>query len=854
MAKGNSLRRIKAFTLPFAPANRLEANRWLNMATFGPATARVNLATATKTALTYLPGEEDDADKLMRIGYVAYMNEQMSDNSIIGCNDAHDIGHSLINSAGRSFNYWWFANAIHSSAAVRFKTAFALSQIFAAKRQPGIPDKEERRYYDFLLNATLSTNTNSFRKLLDDVTYSHIMAVWLTYILNKKEDVATSQQPDENYAREILQLFTLGLTQLNLDGTPILDEFGVPKPTYVKSDITNLAKVFTGIGGGELLAANATGRLTQNPSNHDLTAKTLLAYHDGSQLTIPAKTLTNLTGFFETRISPTGYAISNVTANTFQITKSDPTELLVAGGTDSGGPFAFRLSADINSTMYTCTIDGPSGAGSHVRTLARNGHGLSNGTVIYPVCFIQEDIKLALDWISNHPTVAPFISKALIKLMVCSNPTPQYVKRVATVFNNNGNGVYGDLSAVVKAIFLDAEAILPYGINPNNFGKFQTVLDKTLRTLRALRSESVGYQKESNHEGPSLKDLRLPVAVTKPTSVKDYSSFAFFATGSIMPMQTPSVFNFYRPGFTPPGTVLGELGLTSPEMQLLNLDSQITWANLVSSACDTWESSTNGGAFPTASNESVDHRTMDYTEFGLDFNPHPDGWTVTSVTGSAGNWQIEATGTLNATFVHNRQFSPMSVYFVVRTKANRVQCRFRSASVVEFKNGPNNGYSPVVGTQAQTIKLLVEIPLIEVGDVIDVASMIIRGRAGMGSQRSVDDNNFGSFLPNKGNNLFYHKVAGLTPNGSATPTEAELTPAINHIESVLLNRPMSAALKAIVVQAGQVPVTDATTSPVFTVTGAAANHYLNLIMTRAQKRARHMMAMVLVSPEYSTIR
>lgn len=87
----------------------------------------------------------------------------------------------------------------------------------------------------------------NFRNLLESVTYSRPMATMLTYNANEKASADGTTQPDENYAREIMQLFTIGLWELNADGSQRLDASGRPIPTYTNTDIRQLARAFTGL-------------------------------------------------------------------------------------------------------------------------------------------------------------------------------------------------------------------------------------------------------------------------------------------------------------------------------------------------------------------------------------------------------------------------------------------------------------------------------------------------------------------------------------------------------------------------------------------------------------------------------
>ncbi len=143
------------------------------------------------------------------------------------------------------FAFW--TNAISGSDQVRQRMAFALSQIMVVSNTGGevltdIP--QAMGYYQDILTTHALGN---YRDLLEAVTYSPAMAYYLTYLANRKGDPTTGRVPDENYAREIMQLFTIGLVELNMDGTPVLDGNGDPIETYTNADITGLAKVFTGL-------------------------------------------------------------------------------------------------------------------------------------------------------------------------------------------------------------------------------------------------------------------------------------------------------------------------------------------------------------------------------------------------------------------------------------------------------------------------------------------------------------------------------------------------------------------------------------------------------------------------------
>jgi len=140
---------------------------------------------------------------------------------------------------------------------------------------------------------------------------------------------------------------------------------------------------------------------------------------------------------------------------------------------------------------------------------------------------------------------------------VTSNPSPAYVSRVAAAFDNNGAGVRGDMRAVVRAVLLDAEARDPALAGDNRFGKLREPVLRLTAFLRAF-----GAHSDSG---------RFLVGVTDDPSRQLGQS----------PLRSPSVFNFYRPGYVPPNTQAGGLNLSVPEMQITNETTVAGYANYI---------------------------------------------------------------------------------------------------------------------------------------------------------------------------------------------------------------------------------------------------------------------------------
>ncbi|MSU47851.1 MAG: DUF1800 family protein [Opitutus sp.] len=257
----------------------VDAARFLTQATFGP----------TQTEISAFAAK----------GYQAWINEQiaqpaslhragtMADFAAINAGGVGGVNGSPNTRPGGSHRQaaWWKI-AVTGPDQLRQRTAFALSQILVASDMNGtIAQWEEgaANYYDILVKGAFG----NFRDVLEQVTVSPIMGIYLSALRNAKAVGGTT--PDENYAREIMQLFTIGLNELNPDGTLRLDPNGQPIPTYTQDTIVQTAKIFTGWG-----YASATPNATANanlfrgaaadyinpmmlwPAFHDDTAKTIV--------------------------------------------------------------------------------------------------------------------------------------------------------------------------------------------------------------------------------------------------------------------------------------------------------------------------------------------------------------------------------------------------------------------------------------------------------------------------------------------------------------------------------------------------------------------------------------------------
>jgi uncharacterized protein (DUF1800 family) len=417
-----------------------DAGRFLSQATFG---ATGDLITAVQTQ-----------------GFDAFLNEQWNApiSSHLAFVDASGVVPPTLT---QTMTAWW-THAIAGPDQLRQRVAFALSEFFVVSTRSaglgGLPEAMSA-YVDVLVRGAFG----NFRDLLEDVTLNPAMGRYLDMLRNDKANAARGTIPNENFAREILQLFSIGLYRLNLDGSLTLDSQGIPIPTYDQDAVLGLSATFTGwyfaqSGPPVWFGVTPNYRLPMInvASRHETAAKTILD------------------------------------------------DVMLAAG-QSG----------------------------------------------------EQDLAIALDTIFNHPNVGPFLCRQLIQRLVTSNPSPGYVYRVASIFNNNGQGVRGDLRAVVRAILMDYDARGP-----------------------AKMGQGEGHQRE-----PVVRLTNLLRAFRASTPTGTFNVTGASALGQV-PLQAPTVFNFFAPDYSAPGAI-AEAGLKSPELEITTETTVITIANYLRSAINS---------------------------------------------------------------------------------------------------------------------------------------------------------------------------------------------------------------------------------------------------------------------------
>jgi uncharacterized protein (DUF1800 family)/sugar lactone lactonase YvrE len=419
---GVSPNAVQSFTLTVGQVSAQVAARFLEQSSWGPTPATIA--------------------QVQQIGLQAYLQQQF--NAPVSTYPTPATGAGLT-----SVQQQFFVNAMQGQDQLRQRVSFALSEIMVVSAVKVANPSAFSLWMNMLQNDAFG----NFYNLLNDVTLSPTMGFYLDMGNNNG---CKTCRPNENYAREVQQLFTIGLTQLNLDGTPQLDQNGNMIPTYTQSTVDGFAGVFTG----------------------------------WSYPPAPGKTAA------------------------------------FGGAAYYSGPMLPYNSNHVSGSMF-----------------------LLDGTTLSAGGTIQADLASALQNIFNHPNVAPFISQQLIQKLVTSNPSPAYIGRVAQVFNNDGNGVVGDMQAVVTAILLDPEARRgddPTQLQPSD-GHLREPLLHMMTALRAVNTTTDGV------------------------------NLSTYATNMLQPpFLAPDVFNFYPPNYQIPGTqVLG------PEFNILNASTTFARINFI---------------------------------------------------------------------------------------------------------------------------------------------------------------------------------------------------------------------------------------------------------------------------------
>jgi uncharacterized protein (DUF1800 family) len=465
--------------------------------------------------------------------------------------------------------------ATGAKAQVRQRLAQALSEILViSEMDQTVQDRHyaAASYWDMLANGAFG----QYRDLLQQVTYHPLMGIYLSHIRNRATYVSggVTIHPDENYAREIMQLFSIGLVLRHPDGSLVLGSDGLPVPTYDNDDITELARVLTGFCHGARHQSVSVERF------------------NGLQMTASSQ-----------RVGPNieiqgGSTVSGVSFTSFG-----------EGGGDRWfqAPWIYPMKTlgRVGTTVYHDFGQKVLLAGKHGQTIIP-AQSLAGRSDAQTHALVSTDLTLAHNLLAGDPTSGSYnghqntpinISRWLIQRLTTSNPSAGYLYRVSQTYRDTN----GNLGAVLKAILLDYEArSLELADTSISLGRMKEPLVHFMSVLRGLKAKS-------SLPITSLRDMQVPFSATdsmtlpglsKSLPAAEVDKFIPGTTRIRLPDQTaalgqsplraPSVFNWFLPDYVVPGP-MAEAGLFAPEMQIAsetNLVNRInrlwtfTWANL----------------------------------------------------------------------------------------------------------------------------------------------------------------------------------------------------------------------------------------------------------------------------------
>lgn len=417
-------------------------------------------------------GDRTDFNRVRQIGISAYIDEQFNtpptvpsegsnypdlpfppDDPNVGCPSGSPATCIRDNYSIYPVQKTFFTNSLSGPDQLRQRVAFALHQITVVS---GLNPLDRPSWMTMYLQDLDQGAFGNYRTFLQEITLNPAMGDYLDMRLS------TRTNQNENFAREVLQLFSIGVNELNLDGTPKLDAQGVPIPAYTQTHVNEFTRLFTGWNFAAAIAPGITNwrdpMVPRGGTNHDFNPKTL----------------------FNGVVTP---------------------QCLSSG------------TAPINAN---CAI---------------------------------ADLAIGLENIYNHANVAPFISKQLIQHLVTSNPSPAYVARVATVFNNNRQSPV-QMQEVVRAILLDPEARGEVKSDPN-YGKLREPIQYLTNILRGFSATSDGVIGNRAQGGDLTSTIDQPL------------------------FQPPTVFSYYQPEYQVPGT-----GILGPAFGILSTSTTLRRANV----------------------------------------------------------------------------------------------------------------------------------------------------------------------------------------------------------------------------------------------------------------------------------
>ena len=382
---------------------------------------------------------------------------------------------------------WWQKALENNENLLRHRVAQALSEILVISDNSVLELDAigMASYYDLLYKHAFG----SYADLLYDVSMHPCMGVYLSHMNNRKADPSQRIHPDENYAREIMQLFSIGLYQLNPDGTRKTNQHGHPIATYDNRDIKELARVFTGLKAASYQFEWENSFWSKDYNGYQVN------FEDGIDKRYKTIPFVNMT---------------------------QPME----------------VEESYHDRQDKSLLNG------HI-SLRRNTSA-------------QQEIRTVVNKLVSYPSTAPFIATKLINQLVTSNPSAEYVEAVAVAFGPQGNlknAIHEILTyplkhPVGKVRFLSAT------VEHGTLVQSQKLKSPVLRVTQLLRAFNASNQSKKLWViGDDIED-----------QLEQH------------PLSSPTVFNFYKPSYTPHGPI-EDSGLVAPEFELHNSATSIAYVN-----------------------------------------------------------------------------------------------------------------------------------------------------------------------------------------------------------------------------------------------------------------------------------
>ena len=486
------------------PANDAEAARFLNQATFGATRADIALVRSQ--------------------GYAGWISQQFAASATLArpfleqmARARHDANRTL---GQEDRIHRWYDTAVKAPDQLRQKMAYALGQMIVASDQNDGLSGEPLQMAEW--NDLLVRNAfGNYRQLLQEASFSPVMGRYLTHLRNRRYELNpnfTTQngppvtytitsyaadnngsEPDENYAREIMQLFSIGLDSRNQDYSLIDIDPVTPgiqeQPTYDQQMIRTLARAFTGLAfdcvpttsvQGITVRQNCTSTGARNsdaPASPNCTGSQCRFTNRNNLFfqSPPRARLPNNAGdsslihpdWYKPMVCYPHFNDNGRDVDRFQLSGQGPTnpvsatiqngvvippgapessKQLILSGTllATQGEFQPGVSKE---TVLNCSSNESGASGNPVLTVAQRNECIN---------YCENNVKSAIDLLFFHPNLPPMVARQLILRFVTSNPSPEYIERVANAFTNNGLGVRGDLKATLDAVLSDPEARRPF--------------------------------------------------------------------------------------------------------------------------------------------------------------------------------------------------------------------------------------------------------------------------------------------------------------------------------------------------------------------------------------------------------